>query len=50
MTPLRRRMTDDMTLRNFSLKTIQSYVRCVARLARYFRCSPERLGPEQIRA
>jgi integrase/recombinase XerD len=50
MTPLRRRMIDDMTLRNFSPKTIQAYVRCVARFARYFDCSPQRLGPEQVRA
>jgi len=50
MTPLRRRMIDDMTLRNFTPKTIQAYVRCVARFARYFHCSPERLGPEHVRA
>jgi integrase/recombinase XerD len=50
MTTLRRRMIDDMTLRKFSLNTIESYVRCVARLACYFHCSPDRLGPEQIRA
>jgi integrase/recombinase XerD len=50
MTPLRRRMIDDMTLRNFTPKTIQAYVRCVARFARYFNCSPKRLGPEQVRA
>ncbi len=50
MTPLRRRMIDDMTLRNFTPKTIQAYVRCVARFARYFHRSPERLGPEEVRA
>ena len=50
MTPLRRRMIDDMTLRNFTPKTIQAYVRCVARFARYFGRSPERLGSEQVRA
>jgi integrase/recombinase XerD len=49
MTPLRRRMIDDMTLRNFSPKTIQSYVRCVAHFARHFRTSPEALGPEHVR-
>jgi site-specific recombinase XerD len=50
MTPLRRRMIDDMTLRNLAPKTIQDYVRCVARFARHFNCSPEHLGPEEIRA
>jgi integrase/recombinase XerD len=50
MTPLRRRMIDDMTLRNFTPQTIQAYVRCVARFALYFLTSPDLLGPEQIRA
>ena len=30
--------------------TIQAYVRCVARFARHFDCSPEHLGPEDVRA
>jgi integrase/recombinase XerD len=50
MTPLRRRMIEDMTLRNFAPKTIQSYIWCIARFARYFNSSPEHLGPEQVRA
>jgi len=50
MTPLRRRMIDDMTLRNFTPMTIQAYVRCVARFARHFHTSPDHLGPEQVRA
>ena len=50
MTPLRRRMIEDMTLRNFTPQTIQTYVRCIARFARYFHSSPEHLGPEQVRA
>jgi integrase/recombinase XerD len=50
MTPLRRRMVDDMTLRNFTPATIEAYVRCVARFARHFRSSPDLLGPEQVRA
>ena len=49
MTPLRRRMIDDMTLRNFTPATIKAYVRCVARFARYFHCSPDHLGPEHVR-
>jgi integrase/recombinase XerD len=50
MTPLRRRMVEDMTLRNFSAETIQSYASCVARFARFFKTPPDRLGPEHIRA
>lgn len=50
MTPLRRRMIDDMTLRNFTPKTIRAYVNCVARFARHFNRSPEHLGPEEIRS
>jgi integrase/recombinase XerD len=50
MTPLRRRMIDDMTLRNFTKTTIKAYVRAVARFARYFHCSPDRLGREHVRA
>src|SRR5207249_3406955 len=50
MTPLRRRMIEDMTLRNFTPKSIQAYVRSVARFARHFDCSPDRLGPEHVRS
>ncbi len=50
MTPLRRRMIEDMTLRNFSPRSIEDYVRAVARFARYFHRSPEHLGPEHLRS
>jgi integrase/recombinase XerD len=50
MTPLRRRMIDDMTLRNFTPATIQAYVRSVARYAFHFHASPDRLGPEHVRS
>lgn len=50
MTPLRRRMIDDMTLRNFAPRTIQAYVRCVAKFALHFQRSPEFLGPEEVRS
>ena len=49
MTPLRQRMIEDMTLRNLAPGTIKAYVRCVADFARYFRTSPDRLGPEHVR-
>ena len=50
MTPLRRRMIDDMTLRNLSPQTIKAYVGRVARLARHFHTSPDQLGAEDVRA
>ncbi len=50
MTPLRRRMIDDMTVRNLSPSTQRSYVYAVAKFSRYFRRSPDLLGSEEIRA
>jgi integrase/recombinase XerD len=35
--PLRRRMIEDMTLRNYSPSTQQSYVYAVASFSRHFR-------------
>ena len=50
MTPLRRRMTEDMQLRNLSPKTIRVYVERVAKFARHFGRSPERLGKTEVRS
>jgi site-specific recombinase XerD len=50
MTPLRRRMTEDMTMRNFSPYTQRNYLFAVARFARHFDTSPADLGPEHSRA
>ena len=49
MTPLRRRMSEDMQVRNLSPCTQQNYIAQVARFAQHFHRSPDRLGPEQIR-
>lgn len=49
MTPLRKRMTEEMRLRNFRPKTVKIYVDNVARFAKHFGKSPEHLGREQVR-
>ena len=49
MTPLRQRMIHDMQLRNLAQGTVGAYVREVAQFAGYFKCSPDRLGSEQVR-
>ena len=50
MTFLRRRMTEDMQVRNFSPHTQNSYVQQVSLFARHFNKSPEELGPDEIRS
>ncbi len=49
MTSLRRRMLEDMQVRNLSPHTQRSYVQQVSQFARHFERSPEQLGPEEIR-
>jgi integrase/recombinase XerD len=49
MTPLRQRMIEDMQVRNLAPQTQATYVLHVSLFARYFRKSPELLGPEEIR-
>ena len=48
--PLRQRMIEDMTIRNLSQATQQSYIYAVARFSRHFSSSPDRLGTEEVRA
>jgi integrase/recombinase XerD len=49
MTPLRKRMLEELQLRNLSEATTTAYVGAVRRFAQYFGESPEKLGPEQVR-
>jgi len=50
ISPLRRRMIDDMMIRNLSPSTQQSYLYAVAKFSRHFGRSPDRLGLEEVRA
>lgn len=50
MSPLRRRMIEDMTIRNLSPATQRSYISAVAKFSRYFGRVPDRLGLEDVRA
>jgi len=50
MTPLRRRMLEDMQLRNFAPETQRNYVHHIKGLAAFYQTSPENLDLEDIRA
>ena len=49
MSPLRRRMIEDMTIRNLSPATQRSYIHVLKKFSRHFGQSPDRLGLEQTR-
>jgi integrase/recombinase XerD len=50
MNPLRRRMIEDMKVRNLSPVTQRCYVHAVAKFAHYFKRPPDRLGLAEVRA
>src|ERR1700730_18556483 len=50
MTPLRRRMIEDMQVHNLSPVTQRCYVHAISKFARHFNRSPDRLGLAEIRA
>ena len=49
ISPLRRQMIEDMTVRNLSPTTQQSYIHAVKKFSLYFDQSPDRLGLERAR-
>ena len=49
ISPLRRRMIEDMTIRNLSPATQRSYIHAVKRYSLYFGRSPDLLGLEDVR-
>lgn len=49
VSPLRQRMIEDMSIRQFGPKTQQDYVRVVADFARFLGRSPDQAEPEELR-
>ncbi len=49
MTALRKRMAEELRLRNLSDATCDTYLRAVARFAEHFGKPPEQLGPDHVR-
>jgi site-specific recombinase XerD len=49
MTPLRQRFVEDLRVRNYSPRTVETYLQHVVRFARHFGRSPKQLGPEEVR-
>ena len=49
MTPLRQRFIDDLRLRNYAQRTIETNVGRIVAFAKHFGRSPDLLGPEEVR-
>lgn len=49
LSPLRRRIIEDMTVRNLSPATQRSYLHAVSKFSRFFNRSPDRLDLEDVR-
>jgi integrase/recombinase XerD len=49
VTHLRQLMLDELERRKYSPNTVRSYLHAVEEFARYFRRSPEQLGPDHVR-
>jgi integrase/recombinase XerD len=49
VTRLRKMMLEELQRRNYAQNTARTYIKIVARFAKHFGRSPEKLGPDQIR-
>ena len=49
ISPLRRRMIEDMTIRKLAPKTQEDYIRTISKLAVFLGRSPDTASPEDIR-
>jgi integrase len=49
MTPLRKRMVEDMQLRGFSARTQEAYAHAVQQLAAHYRKPPDQISEEELR-
>ena len=49
MTALRRRMLEDLRIRNYAPATVRCYVRSIAEFAQHFDKPPDQLGADEIR-
>lgn len=49
MTALRHRLTEDLQLRGYAERTVESYVAVVARLAQHYRRAPDQLTEAELR-
>jgi integrase/recombinase XerD len=49
LTPLRKRMMEELRVRNLSEITSKLYIGAAERFAKYYGRSPDQLGPEQVR-
>ena len=50
MSTLRRRLEEELKLRNYADKTVQVYTAAVRKLAEHYHRSPEQIEPEEIRS
>lgn len=50
MTELRQRMLDAMVQRGFAVRTQQTYIRAIRRMAKYYRRDPATYTPEEVQA